>query len=275
MRVLFHDTAEAAAGFDRNYGYAVWASIIPIEHPVDYDYAVGFGMTEAEAEAAAFSQINGGEYYGNAHNGQSDFDLVLFRDSTQYPYMAPHTPQKKSSSNSGLYIGLGVVAVGALYLFTKPEGVEAESFSPDLGYSATETGYAYNVGGRWDYRNDNLHLHFAALQTNDDFRYESGAQYHGEFWTAKFAESVNGKTADYDFALSADYKSGIWQLSPTYRLQSRFTDIGEWESDNSLNFEAVLEYNWWTIRPSAGFAWQSADEFGENAEFGISAVRRF
>ncbi len=176
-------------------------------------------------------------------------------------------------------IGLGVGVVGFMAAYLSGGDFSLFNFAPDYGYSLTESGYSVNTGGRLDFHKDNWHLYSAVGQENangkfGDFRYESGGEYTADFWTAAFSETVQGETADYRFSLSADYKGGIWKVSPTYRLHSHFADE-EFETQNSLNLRGVLRYNRWTISPSAGFRWESADEFGDNARFNLSAVRRF
>ncbi|MGI9296891.1 MAG: hypothetical protein ACR2QC_03220 [Gammaproteobacteria bacterium] len=188
-------------------------------------------------------------------------------------------PGGDSNARDLAVVGLGLGVVGFMAAYLSGGDFSLFHFAPDYGYSATESGYAYNVGGRLNFRKDNWHLYYAAGQENSngefsDFRYESGGEYTADLWTAAFSETVQGETADYDFSLSADYHGGIWRLSPTYRLHSRL-DEDETETRNSLNLESVLRYNRWTISPSAGFRWESADEFGDNARFNLSAVRRF
>ncbi|MGI9296598.1 MAG: hypothetical protein ACR2QC_01710 [Gammaproteobacteria bacterium] len=187
--------------------------------------------------------------------------------------------ERDDGAEMAAYIGGGMLAVGLASYFLWDGNLLAFSFSPDYGYSLTESGYAYNIGGRLDFRQENFHSYYAVGQANangdfGDLRYESGGEYTADFWTAAFSETVQGETADYRFSLSADYKGGIWKVSPTYRLHSHF-DEDETETANSLNLESVLRYNRWTISPSAGFNWESADEFGDNARFNLSAVRRF
>ena len=187
------------------------------------------------------------------------------------------------SSSTGLIVG-GIVVVGGLVWLLSSGGEEGEfNFSPDFGYSLTESGYSANVGGRADFRKDNWHFYYSANQQNAngnfaDFRYESGGKYTADFWTATFSESVAGDTADYDFSLSSDFGSGIWKLSPVYRLHSEWkeSDSGiKTETQNELNLESVLRYNRWTIRPSAGFRWENANDFSKNARFQINAIHRF
>ncbi|MGI9296756.1 MAG: hypothetical protein ACR2QC_02515, partial [Gammaproteobacteria bacterium] len=176
-------------------------------------------------------------------------------------------------------IGLGVGVVGFMAAYLSGGDFSLFNFAPDFGYSATESGYSVNTGRRLNFRKDEWHLYAAAGQENangnfGDFRYESGGEYDGGFWAAAFSETVQGETADYRFSLSADYSGGIWKVSPTYRLHTRL-DEDETETRNSLNLESVLRYNRWTISPSAGFNWRRAEEFGDNARFNLSAVRRF
>ncbi|MGI9296792.1 MAG: hypothetical protein ACR2QC_02705, partial [Gammaproteobacteria bacterium] len=190
-------------------------------------------------------------------------------------------PASKKSGQHALGVGAGLGVLVYLYAWHYYDGDIGGlfNFSPDYGYAVTEGGYSYRYGGRLDFRNEDLHLYWKAGQANSngdfgDFRYESGGKYAADFWTAAFSETVQGETADYDFALSADYHGGIWQVSPTYRLHSHLTETYS-ETDNALNLEGILRYNRWTISPSAGFRWESADEFGDNARFNLSAVRRF
>ncbi|MGI9296951.1 MAG: hypothetical protein ACR2QC_03530, partial [Gammaproteobacteria bacterium] len=188
-------------------------------------------------------------------------------------------PGGDSNARDLAVVGLGVGVVGFMAAYLSGGDFSLFNFAPDYGYSLTESGYSVNTGGRLDFHKDNWHLYAAAGQANSngefgDFRYESGGEYSADLWTAAFSETVQGETADYNFSLSADYNGGIWRLSPTYRLHSRL-DEDETETRNSLNLESVLRYNRWTIRPSAGFRWESADEFGDNARFNLSAVRRF
>ena len=181
-----------------------------------------------------------------------------------------------SSAIGGIFIG--GAALFALYALGSADDASGFSVSPDAGYSIDESGYVYNYGGRADFRKDNLHLYWTAGQggADGDFRYAGGLNYEGDFWTAAFSERVQGETLDYDLSLAAKYDGGLWQMSPVYRLHSRFDEGGaESETNNSLNLEAILRAERWTIRPTAGFRWQSADEFGDNARFSVSAVRNF
>ncbi|MGI9296915.1 MAG: hypothetical protein ACR2QC_03345, partial [Gammaproteobacteria bacterium] len=193
------------------------------------------------------------------------------------------TPAAASQKDEADYAtGAGIVSgVVGVILALHYWGGDANSFafSPDYGYSITESGYAYNIGGRLDFRQDEWHLYYAAGQRNrdgefGDFRYESGGEYAADFWTAAFSETVQGETADWRFSLSAKADGGIWRLSPTYRFHSRLED-DETETRNSMNLEGILRYNRWTISPSAGFNWRRPEEFGDNARFNLSAVRRF
>ena len=179
------------------------------------------------------------------------------------------------SSNTGLIIG-GVAVVGGLIWFLSSGGEEGEfNFSHDFGYFATESGYSANVGGQMDFRKDNWHLYFSGDGSIDGkFRYQSGGSYTADFWTAEFSESVSGKTADYDLSLSSDFGSGIWKLSPTYRLHSEYSD-SEFDTQNSLNLESEFRYNNWQIRPTAGFNWREFGEFADSGTFRINAVHRF
>ncbi len=187
--------------------------------------------------------------------------------------------ERDDGAEEAAYIGGGMLAVGIASYFFWDGNLLAFSFSPDYGYSITESGYAYNFGGRLDFQQGDFRSYYAVGRANSngefgDLRYESGGKYAADFWTAAFSETVQGETADYRFSLSADYKGGIWQVSPTYRLHSHFADE-EFETANSLNLEGILRYNRWTISPSAGFNWRRPEEFGDNARFNLSAVRRF
>ena len=177
------------------------------------------------------------------------------------------------------YIGAGVFIIGFAASYIAGGGFPIFTYSPDFGYSLTESGYSANVGGRADFRKDNWHLYYSANQQNAngnfaDFRYESGGKYTADFWTATFSESVSGETADYNFALSANLRGEIWKISPVYRLHSEY-EKGETETQNELNLQGNFRYNRWTILPSAGFRWENANDFSENARFQINAIHRF
>ena len=200
------------------------------------------------------------------------------------------TPQPTTNTGGGddddlqgvlqVAAGAGVIAFFLAYAAGDASNF---AFSPDVGYSIDESGYAYNYGGRVDFRKSRWHLYWTAGQanTNGDFgdlRYSSGGSYAADFWTAAFSERVQGDAADYDLSLSAKYGEGIWEVSPAYRVHFGFEETAsgvESEINNSLNLEGVLRYHRWTLRPTAGFQWQNADDFADNARFGISAVRNF
>ena len=183
------------------------------------------------------------------------------------------------SSSTGLIVG-GIVVVGGLVWLLSSGGEEGEfNFSPDFGYSLTESGYSANVGGRADFRKDNWHFYYSANQQNAngnfaDFRYTSGGKYTADFWTATFSESVAGDTADYDFSLSANLRGEIWNISPVYRLHSEYAD-NEFDTQNSLNLQSEFRYNNWEIRPSAGFQWRSFGDFANSGKLQINAIHRF
>ena len=161
---------------------------------------------------------------------------------------------------------------------------DAFAFSPDFGYRISENDYFVRAGGKIEYAvNENLRMQWSAGQTNSggdfgDFRYLSKAEYKADFWAAAFSESVSGKTADYDFSLSADLQNGIWKISPVYRMQSEWkeSDSGiKTETQNELNLESEFRYNNWQIRPSAGFKWENFGNFTENGKLQMNAVYRF
>ena len=177
------------------------------------------------------------------------------------------------------YIGAGVFIVGFAASYISGGGFPIFNYSPDFGYSLTESGYYANVGGRADFRKDNWHLYYSANQQNAngnfaDFRYTSGGKYTADFWTATFSESVSGETADYNFALSANLRGEIWKISPVYRMHSEYAD-NEFDTQNSLNLQSEFRYNNWQIRPSAGFQWQNFDDFANSGRFQINAIHRF
>ena len=184
---------------------------------------------------------------------------------------------------------IGAVGVAmAMYAFADflhdGRPADAFAFSSDFGYRISENDYFVQAGGKIEYAvNENLRMQWSAGQTNTggdfgDFRYLSKAEYKADFWTAAFSESVAGKTADYDFSLSADLQNGIWKISPVYRMQSEWkeSDSGiKTETQNELNLESEFRYNNWQIRPSAGFKWENFGNFTENGKLQMNAVYRF
>ena len=195
--------------------------------------------------------------------------------TTQIPQDRADNKKRRAES---INTATGLLAVGVIAVFLAG-GVPSFNMSPDFGYRITESGYYANVGGRADFRKDNWHLYYSANQQNAngdfaDFRYTSGGKYTADFWTATFSESVSGETADYNFALSANLRGEIWKISPVYRMHSEY-EKGETETQNELNLQGNFRYNRWTILPSAGFRWENAKDFSENARFQINAIHRF
>ena len=184
---------------------------------------------------------------------------------------------------------IGAVGVAmAMYAFADflhdGRPADAFAFSPEFGYRISENDYFVQAGGKIEYAvNENLRMQWSAGQTNTggdfgDFRYLSKAEYKADFWAATFSESVAGKTADYDFSLSADLQNGIWKISPVYRMQSEWkeSDSGiKTETQNELNLESEFRYNNWQIRPSAGFKWENANDFANNGKLQMNAIYRF
>ena len=208
-----------------------------------------------------------------------DDDGVCDADIVQQT--APARTESKVRDNAWTAFG-GALAVGVLSYLLSDGTLLGYSATPDFGYSLTESGYSYNYGGRVDFHKDRWHLYWTAGQANangdtSDFRYSSGGKWQGDIFAAAFSEKVQGKTADYDLSLSADYGNGVWKLSPVYRLHSRFEESEngglESETKNSLNLEGILRTNRWILRPTAGFQWRGMDDFADNAKFGISAMR--
>ena len=203
-------------------------------------------------------------------------------DNTETQNPTTQTPQNRADNKErrvkSINTATGLLAVGVIAVFLAG-GVPSFNMSPDFGYSITESGYYANVGGRADFRKDNWHLYYTAKQTNangdfGDFRYTSGGKYNGDLFTAAFSESVAGETANSSFMLSADIDGSLMMFSPVYRLHSEY-DKGETETRNELNLQGNFRYDGWTILPSAGFRWENAKDFTENARFQINAIHRF
>ena len=192
-------------------------------------------------------------------------------------------PQTSGGGNGsgGKFILSGIGLFWAVYSWKN--GAGEFNFSPDVGYAFTESGYSANAAGQLNFRDENLHIYWRAGQQNangnfGDLRYESGGKYTADFWTATFSESISGETANYDFSLSANLQNRIWNISPVYRLHSEWkeSDSGiKTDTRNELNLQGNFRYNGWTIRPAAGFRWENANDFSENARFQINAIHRF
>ena len=181
-------------------------------------------------------------------------------------------------------VGIAMAAFAIVDFFHNGRPADAFAFSPEFNYSISENDYFVQAGGKIEYAvNENLRMQWSAGQTNTggdfgDFRYLSKAEYKTDLFAAAFSESVAGETANYNFALSANLQNGIWKISPVYRMQSEWkeSDSGiKTETQNELNLESVLRYNRWTIRPSAGFRWENANNFAENGKLQMNAVYRF
>ena len=205
-------------------------------------------------------------------------------DNTETQNPTTQIPQNRSDNKKrraeSINTATGLLAVGVIAVFLAG-GVPSFNMSPDFGYSITESGYYANIGGRADFRKDNWHLYYTANQTNSggefaDFRYTSGGRYNGDLFAAAFSESVAGETANYNFSLSADWtgQNPHINVNPVYRLHSEY-DKGEFSTRNELNLQGNFRYDGWTINSSAGFRWENANDFSENARFQINAIHRF
>ena len=181
-------------------------------------------------------------------------------------------------------VGIAMAAFAIVDFFHNGRPADAFAFSPEFNYSISESDYFVRAGGKIEYAvNENLRMQWSAGQTNTggdfgDFRYLSKAEYKTDLFAATFSESVAGKTANYNFSLSADVDGRLVDFSPVYRLHSEWkeSDSGiKTETQNELNLESVLRYNRWTIRPSAGFRWENANDFANNGKLQMNAVYRF
>ena len=214
----------------------------------------------------------------NMEETEMENEMENEMEESQNTQLQPQ-PISEGKPKEFAYIGAGVFIIGFAASYISGGGFPIFTYSPDFGYSLTESGYSANVGGRADFRKDNWHLYYSANQQNAngnfaDFRYTSGGRYNGDLFVATFSESVSGETADYNFSLSANLQNRIWKISPVYRLHSEY-EKGETETQNELNLQGNFRYNRWTILPSAGFRWENANDFSENARFQINAIHRF
>ena len=148
----------------------------------------------------------------------------------------------------------GALAVGVLSYLLSDGTLLGYSATPDFGYSLTESGYSVNAGGRVDFRKARWHLYWTAGQQSvngdfGDFRYSSGGKWQGDIFAAAFSEKVQGKTADYDLSLSANYDGGIWKLSPEFAIDSVY-EKGEFATTNSFRINGEMRYDDWHFSAS-------------------------
>ena len=161
---------------------------------------------------------------------------------------APARKESKVRDNAWTAFG-GALAVGVLSYLLSDGTLLGYSATPDFGYSLTESGYAVNAGGRVDFRKDRWHLYWTAGQQSvngdfGDFRYSSGGKWQGDIFAAAFSEKVQGKTADYDLSLSANYDNGIWKVSPEFAAHSVY-EKGEFATTNSFRINGEMRYDDW------------------------------
>ena len=214
----------------------------------------------------------------NMEETEMENEMENEMEESQNTQLQPQ-PISEGKPKEFAYIGAGVFIIGFAASYISGGGFPIFNYSPDFGYSLTESGYSANIGGRADFRKDKWHFYYSANQQNAngnfaDFRYTSGGKYTADFWTATFSESVSGETADYNFSLSANLQNRIWKISPVYRMHSEYAD-NEFDTQNSLNLQSEFRYNNWQIRPSAGFQWQKFSDFANSGRFQINAIHRF
>ena len=166
---------------------------------------------------------------------------------------APARTESKVRDNAWTAFG-GALAVGVLSYLLSDGTLLGYSATPDFGYSLTDSGYSLNAGGRVDFRKDGWHLYWTAGQQSvngdfGDFRYSSGGKWQGDIFAAAFSEKVQGKTADYDLSLSANYDGGIWKLSPAFAIDSVY-EKGEFATTNSFRINGEMRYDDWRFSAS-------------------------
>ena len=195
------------------------------------------------------------------------------RGTNAFPTMSaamrppPHGRKSKVRDNAWAAFG-GALAVGVLSYLLSDGTLLGYSATPDFGYTLTESGYAVNAGGRVDFHKDRWHLYWTAGQQSvngdfGDFRYSSGGKWQGDIFAAAFSEKVQGKTADYDVSLSANYNGGIWKLSPEFAAHSVY-EKGEFATTNSFRINGEMRYDDWHFSAS-----------GNQTQMELSAVLEF
>ena len=121
-----------------------------------------------------------------------------------------------------------------------------------------------------NFQKDNWNLYWTANQEfhsgeSRNLRYTSGGKYTADFWNATFSESVQGETADYNFALSANFGNHLWKINPQFAIDSEYDrKKDEWKTENSFRISGEMRYDNWNFSANT-----------DTERFRINAVHRF
>ena len=93
-------------------------------------------------------------------DGELSFNGVALRSES------PQTQTSGGNGSGSSFIFSGIGLFWAIYSWQVGSG--EFNFSPDVGYSLTESGYSANAAGQLNFRDENLHIYWRAGQQNSE-----------------------------------------------------------------------------------------------------------
>ena len=203
-------------------------------------------------------------------------------DGADAPLSAtPPTRTKKDSNGKRLaFAAAGAAVAGlAVYAFGGGTAWQDTSFAPVAEYSLNDGIRRYQVGSRMEWQKDNWTAHWQTTKSqnianSDGLAFGSGVGWTGDIVAAEFISRSVADKSEMTFSLSGEKESGLWKLSPLYRL-----DYRKGESENTLLHSLTAELVWagdkWTVTQSAGFSGDSFSAMTDNAQAKILLRRDF
>ena len=200
------------------------------------------------------------------------------------PESAFAVPSSKSSGDStgkrlAFVAGGAAVAGLAVYAFGGGTAWQDTSFVPVAEYSLNGGIRRYQVGSRMEWQKDNWTAHWQTTKSqnianSDGLAFGSGVGWTGDIVAAEFISRSVADKSEMTFSLSGEKESGLWKLSPLYRL-----DYRKGESENTLLHSLTAKLVWagdqWTVTQSAGFSGDSFSAMTDNAQAKILLRREF
>ena len=264
-RVVFSLNNEAVA--------AVWVREAGQNQQVYY--AKGADRILATRAAVAMCRADG-------NDGNDCRNTYSYVDGADNPLSAtPPSRTKKDSNGKRLaFAAAGAAVAGlAVYAFGGGTAWQDTSFAPVAEYSLNDGIRRYQVGSRMEWQKDNWTAHWQTTKSqnianSDGLAFGSGVGWTGDIVAAEFISRSVADKSEMTFSLSGEKESGLWKLSPLYRL-----DYRKGESENTLLHSLTAELVWagdqWTVTQSAGFSGDSFSAMTDNAQAKIFLRREF
>ena len=161
----------------------------------------------------------------------------------------PAAGSSSSVNNTGIVIGAVLFGL----FITNADVLSANSFhwTPSYAYDNDNGNISYSLGSRWTARTDNWRYYWQTAQTDGEFRYGSGVDYHNGIFAATMDSESNSDKTDLDLSLSATKAAGLWQFNGGYSLDAILSETADSEMHNHLNIAARYSLDKWILSATA------------------------